>query len=134
MLNRDYILRLIQMFYEALEKFLEKVPELEPDDIKQQFDTFYLSYFRKESQFFYEGNIDDIMNYFSSEVPADERVARMEMLANLLYRDGLTQSSQEIKDNLLTKSLALLNRVENESDTYSLVRKSRIVEIQSYLS
>ena len=54
MLERDYIMRLIRQFFEALEKLKEKRDTNDGTSIQVETNNMYTSYFHQPEAFFYE--------------------------------------------------------------------------------
>ena len=78
MLQRDYIQRLIREFMAALQRLVEK------DEIKDRQAAVHelFSRYLGDSTFFNTAPLDDVMHWFE-KYPEDERLERIEMLAEL---------------------------------------------------
>src|SRR5574344_2755982 len=98
MLQKDYILRLLSKFFEALHLYLDRKRKGSEDQIE----TFYTNYFQP-SQFYIDNTKENVLNSLS-EYPKDEEEYRMEMLAELLCQDALERKDEKEKVNLLKKS------------------------------
>jgi hypothetical protein len=127
MLERDYILRLLNKFFENLSLYLDRKRKGEEDQIE----TFYTNYFHP-SKFYIDNTKEEVLNSLS-EYPKDEEEYRMEMLAELLCQDALERKEESVKVNLLKKSLFLYERLDTLSSTYSFERKRKIQEIQGII-
>lgn len=123
MLERDYIMRLIREFAEALELFLGKDITKRRDEIERMYNTYIGPY-----SFYHVADIADVMDSFE-RFPENERLKRMEMLAQLYYVEadlvvGPTRNA------LLEKALTLFTFIDRHDRTYDFVRLSRIAEIK----
>lgn len=128
MLQRDYIMRLIAEFFKALERLLEK---REPEQRREALQDMYRQYVGDYS-FFHTADIDEIMHNME-RYEADQRIHRLEMLAELLYVDAdLTPYPQN--QMLLEKSLTLFRYIDDHGRTYSAERMLKIADIQKKLS
>lgn len=127
MLQKDYILRLLSKFFEALHLYLDRKRKGSEDQIE----TFYTNYFQP-SQFYIDNTKENVLNSLS-EYPKDEEEYRMEMLAELLCQDALERKEESVKVNLLKKSLFLYERLDTLSSTYSFERKRKIQEIHGII-
>lgn len=127
MLQKDYIMRLMSKFFEALALFLARRRKGD----EEQIEIFYTNYFHP-SEFYINNSKEDVLNSLS-EYPKDEEEYRMEMLAELLYQDALERKVLELKIDLLKKSLFLYERLDLISTTYSFERKRKIQEISGII-
>ena len=63
MVERDYIMRMLQEFFEAIAKLLRReLPGTEPDDshIQERFKDMYRQFFRRPAEYFYETEKEEI--------------------------------------------------------------------------
>lgn len=125
MLQRDYIMRLIQLFFEALAKFIRSKEGKEPELVRLELDDLYKTFLKQPRGYFNDLSIEDIINSFD-----EEELFKIEIVAELMYQDALIGS---INEGLLTKSLALMKHIDLFSDTFSLNRQRKIGEIESLL-
>ena len=121
-------MRLIAEFFKALERLLEK---REPEQRREALQDMYRQYVGDYS-FFHTADIDEIMHNME-RYEADQRIHRLEMLAELLYVDAdLTPYPQN--QMLLEKSLTLFRYIDDHGRTYSAERMLKIADIQKKLS
>lgn len=132
MIERDYIMRLVRMFFDALEKLFEKA-ETEPLRVEQELKSMYAAYFGKSESYFYKGDVDDILAFLKSAYPPKELLYRVEMLAELLFRDAIIKTSACEKTDLLGKSVWLFEYLDRYSDTFSFERRRKIAEIRDLI-
>lgn len=128
MFEEDYILRLLNQFLEGISLFLSKKGK---DNSEKEIQILYNTYFRS-SQYYYENNINTI-NDSLAQYKENEQECRMQMLAELLYQDALIKDN-EIKVDLLKKSLYLFQKLDSQSKTYSLDRQDKIQKIKLLLA
>jgi len=123
MYERDYIKRLIQQLFDSIRKLLENPKEDNIEDIQIQYKDLYDKFLGHNYSFYYNEDIETIIESFSSQ---KDSIGRIEMLAELLYNDASLQNDLSVKNNLFAKSLALYKYIDENSDTYSIERIKRI--------
>lgn len=130
MLERDYIMRLILQFFEALEKLKEEREKgKEEATLQQDTGSMYRCYFQQSERFFYEQDVPFIMHYLGTAFPPQELLQRIEILAELFYFDASLKKSDAERNSLLKKALELLQYLDTHSNTFSLERRQKIREI-----
>lgn len=127
MLHRDYIMRLIQLFFEAMAKFIRNKEGKDPEILRPELDEFYKNFLKHPRDFFKDFRAEEIIDFFNE----DERLFKVEIIAELFYQDALLGEPDK---ELLGKSLALLKYVDLNSDTFSFDRQRRTSEIEVLLS
>lgn len=126
MLERDYIMRLIREFSEALELLLKKDIRKQKTEIQKMYDQYVGPY-----SFYHTAAIEDIMESMEQFNP-DERLHRMEMLAELYYAESGMLSSP-IRSMVLEKAFALFDFIDRHDNTYNMDRLAKIAEIKRQL-
>lgn len=129
MLQRDYIMRLLQDFMEALEKLVEERGKHDGPELQLQLQSIYRAYFNHPHTFYYNQDAEYILNDLGQNYGGEELLTRIEMLSELLYQDALLKEPEEQK-YLLRKSLYLLIYLDEHSDTFSFERRGKISEIE----
>ena len=124
MLEKDYIMRLIRQFFEALEKLKEKRGKENESTLQMETNGMYRSYFHQPQDFFYEAGMDIILAYMQARFSEEECLQRMELLAELLRFEG---------QMLNEKALELLTFADTHSDTFSFERRRKMEEIKAQL-
>lgn len=128
MLQRDYILRLIREFMAALERMLEKKEMADRrEEIKQLYEQYVGPY-----ALYHNATIDEVLLALAG-MDEEQRLPRMEMLAELFYAEADTVSNPE-RDFLLEKAFALFSIIERDGKTYSLKRRWKMQDIQERIS
>lgn len=126
MLERDYIMRLVREFAEALELYLKKDVRKRRDEIQNMYNRYVGPY-----AFYHVSGIDEVMKSME-EFPEGERLHRMEMLAELYYVEADLVAGPTRSD-LLTKALALFDFIDRHDRTYDMMRLSKMADIRRRL-
>ena len=134
MLERDYIMRLIRLFFEALEKLKEKREKQEGIALQVETEGMYRSFFHQPAPFFYEASSDILIGYIQARFPEKECLHRIELLAELLYFDSTIKTSEEEQRALWGKVLDLLTFLDTHSDTFSFERRRKMEEVAALLN
>lgn len=128
MLERDYIMRLVREFAEALELLLDrKDRDRQREEMRSMYNRYVGPY-----EFYHTGAVEDVMQSFE-QFREDERLSRMEMLAELYYAEADMQSGPT-RDMLLQKAMAMFSFVDRHDRTYSLVRTAKMDTIRRRLA
>lgn len=129
MLQRDYFIRIIEEFMAALGRFLEKkVDERSDEDLKELYRQYVGSYDVLRNLSFKE-----ILQYAREQYRPDERIQRLDMLAELLYAEG-SYKNAPLRDMLLGKAFLLFDYVETNGKDFSLRRRQIMQEIKEKTS
>ena len=136
MVERDYIMRLVQDFANMLAKLLRfKVEEPDMTQVQERFNDMYRQFFRRTAVYFYEMDKEDIIEELAKdELSKSEQCAMIQMLSELLYQDGLIKKDVSEKCMLLEKALFLFSYLEQNSGTFSWDREQKMVDIQNNLT
>lgn len=127
MLQRDYIMRLLQEFVEALELFLKGDVTKQTAEIQSMYDRYVGPY-----AFYHHASLDDVMKAIG-DFPENERLQRVEMLAELYYVEaGLTVGP--MRTLLLDKALAMFSFVDRHDRTYDMTRLQKMADIKRQLA
>lgn len=128
MLERDYIMRLVREFAEALELLLGKKDiDMQREEMRAMYGQYVGPY-----EFYHTAAIEDVMESFG-EFPEEERLSRMEMLAELYYAEA-GMVSGPTRDMLLQKALSLFGFIDSHDRTYSLDRMAKMGDIRRRLA
>jgi len=136
MVERDYIMRLLQDFFAMIAKLVRlKVEEPDMTKVQERFDEMYRQFFRHQAKHFYDADKEDILDELSrDELSETEQNAMIQMLSELLYQDGLIKKDRTEKCMLLEKSLFLMRYLEQFSKTYSWDREQKMSDITKILT
>lgn len=134
MIERDYVMRLVKQFFDALAKLVSNRNEDNVEEIQVQLSGLYEQYLGKEMTFFYSSSVESIITgIVAGKDLQKEGIPRMEMLAELLYQDAIRKHDATLKQNLLRKALALFDYLAANSHTFSVDREARIETIRDLL-
>ena len=138
MVERDYLMRMLQEFFDAIAKVVRRdIPGIEPDlsQIQKRFNEMYKQFFRCPSEHYYGIDKEEILDELENEGYSEsDMFAKIHMLSELLYQDALIKSNIQEKCALLGKSLFLLEYLDRNSRTYSWDRGQKIGEIKKALT
>ena len=126
MLQQDYIMRLIREFFAALQRLLEKN---EVEDKTKALHEMYEQYLGGYE--FYQGSFEEVMSSFE-KFPEEQRLHRMEMLAELYYVESDLRP-QPFKDQLLQRALPLFEWIDRHSGVFSFDRRRKMDDIRKRL-
>ena len=132
MLQRDYIMRLLHEFVEALTKLVDEKKEDDAPVFQLKVNSIYRAYFNHTPKFYYEQDPEFILNDLQQAYEGPEFLVRIEMLSELLYQDALLKEPAEQK-YLSAKALYLLEYLDSHSDTFSFERRDKISEIKKIM-
>ena len=125
MLQRDYIQRLIREFMAALQRLIEKDEAKDRQAAVREMFTQYLG----DCAFFHTATLDDVMLWFE-KYPEEERLSRMEMLAELYYAEADTMS-EPVRTDILQRAFMLFDFIDRHSRTFSLDRLKKMDAIEA---
>lgn len=123
MIKQDYIIRLIREFFAALARAVEK-PEIE--DRAKAIHALYLQYLG-DYEFYQNATVEDAIKAIS-KFPEEQRLYRIEMLAELYYAESSVRATP-IGETLLQRALPLFEYVDQHSKLYSFDRQRKMEEI-----
>lgn len=126
MIERDYIVRLIQEFMAAIARFLEK-KEASDDDLRDLYRQYVGPYDTIRNLTF-----DETMQYASDQWDDEHRLPRLDMLAQLLFAEGMRKQNP-LRDMLLRKSYRLFDYLEQHDNTFNITRKQRMQQLRTLL-
>ena len=127
MLERDYIMRLIQEFRAALARVLEKKEvTTRREEIRKLYDKYVGPY-----TLYYNASVDEVMQAIQS-YGVEQRIQRLEMLAELYYTEADMVSKPD-RDFLLEKAYTLFDFIDRNGKTYSFDRLMKMDKIRKEL-
>lgn len=134
MYEEDYIMRIIQEFFLALDKAIHRKKNLDnPSDQENSISDLYGSYFQADSAFFYGYDVMTILGFLRERCEEQDLPMMIEMISELFYQDALLKTDDALKANLLEKALFFFIYLDEQSDTYSVERKEKIAYIKRIL-
>lgn len=126
MLQRDYIMRLIHEFYEALELFLNKDVSKRKEEIQKMYDQYVGPY-----AFYHTAAIEDVMKSME-QFDEKERLPRLEMLAELYYDESELMVGP-MRTIMLKKALFLFDFLDHHARTFDMNRLNKMNKIKTQL-
>ncbi len=130
MLAKDYIMRLVQDFAEALELYLKKKKKV--DLLDNEYSNLYITYFQKKRSFFLEKTPDEIVEYMKATYEAKEYPYRIQMLTDLFYLECKALNFGD--ERLCEMTKALLQWTDNYTKTFSFERMQKIGELSAAIT
>ena len=121
-------MRLIQEFAAALRRILQKK---EIEDRSEAIRDLYRQYLDGYEEY-HISTMDEVMQSFA-RYEADQRIYRMEMLAELYYVES-DMKSEPTRTQLLERALMLFSFIDSHSKTLSFERQQKIGEIKKRLT
>ena len=128
MLQRDYIMRLIEEFLSALQRMLEKK---EITSRRETLEKLYDQYVGPHD-FYHMATLDDVFKALAGE-DAEHRAMKIQMLAELYYYDAQMET-EPLRKMLLQKAYAMYDWLQEHEQTYSPMRVKRVEEIRKAMS
>lgn len=129
MLQRDYFIRLIEEFNAAISRFLtKKDEELKRDkDLKDLYRQYVGEYDDLRNL-----SVDELLTYAKEQWKEEERIDKINMVAELLYAEG-SYKGQPLRQILLEKAYALFDYVEANDSTFSIDRRQKMEAMRQEL-
>lgn len=122
MLSRDLIASVIKTFFEELDDVRdgEKRTGSAPT-----YAAFYPTYFNRDRDWFIGASLPEITDLF-----AGDPVYKLEMLAELLYREAQELAEVTMQKRLYRKIIDLYEVIDIQSREFSIERMNRIAELK----
>ena len=129
MLQRDYFIRLIEEFNAAISRFLtKKDDELKRDkDLKDLYRQYVGEYDDLRNL-----SVDELLTYAKEQWNEEERIDKINMVAELLYAEG-SYKGQPLRQILLEKAYTLFYYVEANGSTFSIDRRQKMEAMRQEL-
>ena len=129
MLQRDYFIRLIEEFNAAISRFLtKKDDELKRDkDLKDLYRQYVGEYDDLRNL-----SVDELLTYAKEQWEEEERIDKVNMVAELLYAEG-SYKGQPLRQILLEKAYTLFYYVEANDSTFSIDRRQKMEAMRQEL-
>ncbi len=120
-------MRLIREFMAALQRFLMKK---EGEDRQEALRDLYRQYLG-EYELYHITSMEEVMDSFE-HFPAEQRIHRMEMLAELYYVEA-DMKSEPTRSELLRRALMLFRFIDRHGKTFSFDRMAKMDKIHAAL-
>lgn len=122
MLSRDLIATVVKTFFEELSDVRDGG---KADGQESPYTSFYSSYFSRERGWFLEASVPDITMFL-----ADDPIHKLEMLAELMFRDSRSLTDAELQRMMYRKIIGLYDVIDTRSMEFSIERMNRRVQLQ----
>ncbi|KIO43364.1 MULTISPECIES: hypothetical protein [Sanguibacteroides] len=129
MIQRDYLLRQMEVFFKALDERFRGKNKNEYEDISVILNEFYSTYFHIDREKI-TGEGEQIISHCILYEP----VEKAEMLSELIFKDAVFTVDTRRKNYLFRLVLKLYDSIECRSKTYSSQREKKRREITDFLS
>lgn len=128
MIQQDYIMRIIREFMEALQLYVSRQKDVKKkqEKILELYDSYV-----GDHVFYHTATMDDVMDSFT-RWPVEERLYRMEMLAELYYAE-MEVKTGPMRQMLFERAMQMFVFIDRNSRTFSFDRQSKISRIQEIL-
>lgn len=124
MLQRDYFIRLIEEFQAALARLLHVRQDDKRDDMIRDLYRQYVGNYDDLRNL----TVDEMMIYGKEQWREDQRVERLNFLAELLYAEA-TYKTNPLRGMLMDKAFKLFSYVDSHSGVMSLDRRQKMERI-----
>jgi nucleoside diphosphate kinase len=135
MIERDYIMRILQEFFNAIAKVVHQKDESgDFDEAEERYDEMYRQFFHSKRKYFLDTEKETIVAELE-DACNDERdlTGKLQMLAELLYQDALIRQSIQEQIDLLEKALYILQYLKANSNTYLWEQSQRMADIKRFI-
>jgi len=133
MIRKDYIMKIIEQFFDVLKKLIKNEENQDIEDIRVQLNELYNTYFKKNYKYFYDSDFEEIVDFLNSDNSGDN-LYKTEMLAELIYQDTCLKQDVDLRKSLLSKSFRLFEYLDKEGKTFSLERYKKMQVIKKEVS
>lgn len=125
MIQQDYFIRVIREFFEALARAMSQpAPEERSKAVHSLYEQYLGSY-----EFYQNATAEEAMDHITALYPEEQRLQRMEMLAELYYAEAGLRATP-IGQTLLERALTLFTYIDRHSNTFSIMRQQKIDAIR----
>ena len=130
MLEKDYIMRIIQAFMEAVGRITKSINDNDLSKARIHIDETY-DLVGNSSGFFLEKDTPDIVDFLKSK--EDDYLKRVSMLAELMQLDATVENKQGKELELLKKSKLLYEHYIASSKDFSIDINNKLAKVNSRL-
>lgn len=129
MLKKDYFLKLISTFFEALSRAVKNIREGNTEQARVQINDTY-GLLGADRNFFIDQDLETIIAKFKES--DDDHLKRIQLLAQLMYYDLLSTDIPELKQIIFEKCETLFTYYLQNTDEYSLEVMQIYNELERY--
>lgn len=98
-------MRLLQQFFEALEKLVEERDKKDGPELQLQLQSIYRAYFNHPSTFYYDQDAEYILNEMGQNYGGEELLTRIDMLSELALSGCFVERVRRTK--IFVKKIAI---------------------------
>tara|TARA_B110000114_G_scaffold121389_1_gene127182 strand:- start:218 stop:649 length:432 start_codon:yes stop_codon:yes gene_type:complete len=128
--KRDYLMRLISIFMNALNRIINCIDLDDIENAKVQINEAY-TLLDADSSYFLNNSLDNIIVFFKTK--EGDYLKRIQMLSQLMYYDSLVQEADLMKQQKLKKTIALLEYQNLYTEEYSLELNAKLSQMKNTL-
>jgi len=128
--ERDYLMRLITVFMNALSRIINCIDLDDLENAKTQINEAY-TLLDANSNYFQDSDLETIILFFKNK--EGNHFKRVEMLSQLMYYDSLIQNSGIKKQQKLKKAITLLEYQNHYTQEYSLELNTKLTQMKNTL-
>ncbi|MDD3721612.1 MAG: hypothetical protein PHW92_03865 [Lutibacter sp.] len=131
MIEQDYLMRFINTFFDSINQIINGISRDDIENVKIQISHSY-KLLGNESSFFIDEDFEEIFKLFKTK--DGDYLKRVQMLSELMYYDSLIQKNIEIKNNILKKSIYLLEYYIENTKEFSFEINNRLTTMKNELN
>jgi hypothetical protein len=130
MYEKDFIIRLIQNFLEAIARIVNKIEEGNVAESRIEIEKTY-ELLGESSVFFREANFGKLLVFLN---PKDNiQLKKFDLLAKLISIDAKIQSQKNLKCSMFKKAQKLWKYYNHHSKEYSFEREQQLLYIKEFI-
>lgn len=130
MYEKDFIVRLIQHFFEGIARITNKIENGDIEDAKIDIEKTY-ELLGESSSFFRESTFEGILSFLNQKNSI--QLKKIDLLAELILNDAKIQRSENIKCSMFKKAKMLWEYYNRQAKEYSFEREEHLFFIKEYL-
>lgn len=128
--ERDYLMRLITFFMNALSRIINCIDLDDIENAKTQINEAY-AFLDADSNYFQDRDLETIILFFKNK--EGDHFKKVQMLSQLMYYDSLVQEADLMKQQKLKKSIVLLEYQNHYTEEYSLELNNLLSQMKNTL-
>ena len=130
MLEKDYLMRLIQTLFDAINKIANSIDRDDIEGAKTQLNESY-KLLGHEEDYFHNTDYKDLIEFF--KLKEGNYLKRVELLAELIYLDATIETNKTHKIEKFKKSNKLFQHYIDHSEEYSFEINNKLISIKNEL-
>lgn len=130
MYEKDFLVRLIQSFFEAIIRINNKIEKGDIESVKTDIEKAY-ELLGESSSFFRESTFENILSFLNPKNSI--QLKKIDLLAELILNDAKIQRSENIKCSMFKKAKMLWEYYNRQAKEYSFEREEQLLYIKEFL-